>query len=108
MTRTDLTTAFRDPPPRPAPSAAWGWFAAAAVLCLLAEIAGRRWGWRLPRRAGADLVAAPRTRDRRAARAAPPPPRAAAPPKPPAAPTRPAPTADDVFGAAKARAGRRR
>ena len=106
--RADLTTVFDDPPPRPAPAAAWGWFAAAAVLCLLAEIAGRRWGWALPWRANGELVAAPRTRDRRAAKA--PPVRHAPPPPPPksAAPAKPRATADDVFGAAKARAGRRR
>ncbi len=107
VTRTDLTTVFRDPPPRPAPAAAWGWFAAAAVVLLLVEIAGRRWAWALPWRAGDELVAAPRTRDRRAVRTAPVV-REAPPPPKPAVPTRPAATADDVFGAAKARAGRRR
>ena len=105
-TRTDLTTVFADPPPRPAPAAAWGWFAAAALLCLLAEIAGRRWGWALPWRTDRELVAAPRTRDRRPDRA--PPPAAPPPPPVPTGPTRPAPTAGDIFGAAKARAGRRR
>ncbi|MFH5805932.1 VWA domain-containing protein, partial [Alienimonas sp. DA493] len=67
--RADVATVFDDPPPRPAPTALWPWFAAAGCVLLLAEIAGRRWQWALPWRTETEVVAAPRTRERRAAAA---------------------------------------
>ena len=103
--RLDVGTVFADPPPRPAPTPLWPWFAAVGVGLLLTEIAARRWRWALPWRAAGEVVAAPRTRDRRAAAVSKPPPRQT--PPPPVAAPRPTATADDVFGAAKARAGRR-
>ena len=104
--RADLTTVFADPPPRPAPTALWPYFAAACVVLLLVEVAGRRWGWRLPGR-GAELVAKARDRTRDAT----PPPRVKPEPAPPSpTPVRVGPKRDagDVFSAAKDRAGRRR
>lgn len=106
--RPDIATIFDDPPPRPAPAPLWSWFAAAGVALLLTEIAGRRWHWALPWRADREIAASAstRVRDRRAVATT------AEPPGPPrAAPTEirtaPTATADDVFGAAKSRAGRR-
>ena len=104
--RTDVATIFADPPPRPAPTALWAWFAAAAIGLFLTEIAGRRWHWALPWRTRAAVVARAATRDRRVAG-----PRRSADPMPavttPTVRPRPSANADDVFGAAKARAGRR-
>ncbi|NNJ24582.1 vWA domain-containing protein [Alienimonas chondri] len=102
--RLDVATIFDDPPPRPAPTPLWSWFAAAGVVLLLAEIAGRRWQWALPWRTSEEIVAAPRTRERRVRSTAP----ASAPIAPkPAVRSPPKATADDVFGAAKRKAGRR-
>ena len=104
--RLDVTTVFADPPPRPAPRPLWAWLAAAGVGLLLVEIAGRRWRWALPWRAAGEVVAPVRTADRRP----PPRPREEVPAPTvdaPAPARRPAANADDVFGAAKRRAGRR-
>ena len=104
--RTDVATVFADPPPRPAPTALWAWFAAAAIGLFLTEIAGRRWRWVLPWRTGEAVVARPSTRERRAAE-----PRRSVDPTAAVAPSAVRPdssaNADDIFGAAKARAGRR-
>ncbi|QDT17728.1 vWA domain-containing protein [Alienimonas californiensis] len=104
--RADVATVFNDPPPRPAPTALWPWFAAAGVGLLLWEIAGRRWQWALPWKAANEVVATPRTRERRAV-AAPVRPEGSTGPPAPAVRQGPKANADDVFGAAKANAGRR-